>query len=353
MSFDKNDVEMALDMIKRGYLIDLAEERGVADQVDDKRKKNELKEVLLAEDWDDPEFETLLDAVEDYKKETDPLGYYVGVIEEVNGEEEYTEDEIIELLSADEASFDKNDELTEEGFTIETEGGAVSGIYWTKNTSYHLNPRREVYTRETLYDTSFRFDLDNDVIYIGAGLPTKADQLVNILGNFGISIREVGSHGLFIHPDSANDIFKNFVNDLKQQTNETISQATIDDVESGGSVSQESIPTLKIYSVEILAEDESLEEIAIDGKSDIFEDDGVNYFLNNRGGKITSIQGKFDYSEQPFTFEAGYGNEDNLGRLSVKKRGSASIDPKQVDECFDFLSNIYIKHFINFESYDP
>ena len=75
--------------------------------------------------------------------------------------------------------------------------------------------------------------MTNDVVYIGASLPTKADQLTNVFSDYGIKIRPVGGHGRFIHPDSANTIFESFVEDLKGQTKENIPQGTLDDVYPG------------------------------------------------------------------------------------------------------------------------
>ena len=353
MSVDLEKVEAALGLLKRYYLKKVAKERNVLWKVDDKRNKQEIIDALLSSDvaWEDENYERLLDVVEEYKKESESFGRYVGEIQSIDTQEENPD---YEQLSQDlsqrfeefSVEFDEDDNLVHKGFELaeDDDRHELSGTYWTQTISYNLNPLRKIYERETLYDTNFRMDFENDVIFIGASLPTKANELVGVLEEHGVEIIETGHQDDYNHPNSANAIVGGFVDELRESTLENPYQSSVDDFDSSD---PEPDPTLRIYYVEMLTEDAILEEVSIDGKVDIFTDESVKHFIEERGGVMTRVEGKFDYKEQDFNFKAGYGAEGNLGRLSITKRGSSSGNAEIVDECFDFISDIYKRHFID------
>lgn len=108
-------------------------------------------------------------------------------------------------------------------------------------------------------------------------------------------------------------------------------------------------PELIIDTVKISLRTGEIEEINVNGRTDIFEHDEVERYTEDKDGKIIKIGGEFEYGNNRFNFTVGYSKESgvDLGRISVKKQGRRTGDLGAREEAFEFLENIYDDYFVD------
>ncbi|WP_436924739.1 hypothetical protein [Halosimplex amylolyticum] len=106
---------------------------------------------------------------------------------------------------------------------------------------------------------------------------------------------------------------------------------------------------LVIDSVKILLRGGDIEGISVNGRTDIFNHPEVERYVEERDGKIQKIEGEFRYDEVLFDFSLSYARESavDMGHLSVRKQGRRTGDVGIREDAFEFIEEIFEKHFID------
>ena len=104
MSVDKDKLENALQMLPIQQLREIIDERGLSKT---SRSSSELIDAILADQWTEIEFQSLLNRIANNEEETEPLGFYIAEISEYESlNDRELEEELGERLLIDEVSFD-------------------------------------------------------------------------------------------------------------------------------------------------------------------------------------------------------------------------------------------------------
>lgn len=102
---------------------------------------------------------------------------------------------------------------------------------------------------------------------------------------------------------------------------------------------------LKIKEVAIQVDEQKIKNVRIGGRTDIFDHDDVQMFIEDRDGRIRYIEGEMKYKDQDFYFKGGY--DSMFGRFSVEKKGQRNGNLAIRDEAYDFLNRLYREYFID------
>lgn len=335
MAVDKEKLENALQMLPIQELRKIIDERELGVK---SRSSDELIEAIISDKWTDDEFDQLLKRIGDIKRETEPLGYYIANIDSI---EQLTNrpfhEQLTERLRSNPANFDEENNLTSEGFEINShEADELKATYWTQTINYTLDPLGKLRPRKTLYDTGFRVDFDDDRVFIETDIYGKARGLVTALEDNGLHLKEVGHQSLT--NKRANEKVEDFVEDLEQSLEDRNNNVQ-------KQLSSLSFDIVEIDSVKILVDGAEIKDVRIDGRTNIFTHEDVDHFTSDRDGEIVQIEGEMYYEDNFFDFQAGY--NENLGRLKVRKKGQAIGDIELVYDAYEFLYDRYEDHFIN------
>jgi len=328
-------VRTALQMIPINVLRKLIEERelGVTS-----RSSDTLIEHLVEDDWTDQEYEALKQRLAKIQIEKQPYSRYVVALDSLNGgfgQDEPNHERISTLLQTNTAEFDETG-LAEPGFEIDTvDENTVTGIHWTKSINYKITPLNEIKTDETVYETGFNFDLDENIVLIDCSLPAKASNLTNVLQDQGITTESVGHDGLATR--AANQLVQDFVDDFKDRLLTRSNQAALDTMDTSSA--------LEIDLVEMLVDEAELEDIRIGGRTDIIGNPTVQDIREDHDARVVRLEGQFRLDQKYYNFITGY--TDGMGSVSVKKQGRVEEKPELVEEAFDFIYDSYDEYFVD------
>ncbi|AHB67407.1 hypothetical protein HISP_00175 [Haloarcula hispanica N601] len=91
-----------------------------------------------------------------------------------------------------------------------------------------------------------------------------------------------------------------------------------------------------------------IEDLSVNGRTDIFNHEEVRRYTNEKDGKIIKIEGEFEYKSAKFDFSISYAKESavDMGHISVRKKGQRTGDVGIREEAFEFLEELYNHHFI-------
>lgn len=333
MAPSDKQIRAALEMLPQHILRKIIDERNISFK---SRYTEELIERLLEDDWTDEEHKALKERVARVERERTPKSRYIAKIEAIHpglGDSEGTE-RVRQVLEEAPAVFDESG-LEEEGYEITQQSdNTLEGIHWTKSINYTLSPHGEIQTESKLYDTGFRFDLENQVLFINSTLPPKANSLLTELDHRGIETSEVG-HG-HLRNERANSLVQEFIDDIDEELQERRAQTTLDD-DFGSEV-------IEVDMVKMLVDDIDLEDVRIGGRTDILKHPQVKEVRENYDSRIVRFEGNFELDNVWYDLKAG--ETDGMGQVSVRKQGSVEERPELVDKAFDFLYNYYEKYFI-------
>lgn len=108
-------------------------------------------------------------------------------------------------------------------------------------------------------------------------------------------------------------------------------------------------PYLQVDTVKVWLPGHEVQRVRLGGNTDIFDNEEVELFTEDRDGKIVAIEGEFDFRNIPFDFIVSYASESGvqMGRVSVEKKGGDPIDPAVRQDAYDLLERIYEKHFVD------
>lgn len=330
----EEDVRAALEMFPINIIRKIIDER----ELDiTSRRSVELIDALVADDWSDEEFINLKSRLADVQKEQNPHSRYISDIEGISpGLEDLADPERVEqVLELNQSNFDDDNNLIEEGFQVKSaDSEEIEGIHWTESINYSLTPMGDIKKEQTLYQTGFTFDFEDDVLFIDCNLPAKARSLRRQLDDFDITTVDVGHENF---PNSrANELVQEFVNELNQQLEEASPQERIGDGES---------PLLEVDLINMLLDESELRDIKIGGRTDIMENEEVQRFRTEHDSRIVRLEGEFNLENNWFEFKAGY--SEGMGYTSVKKKGRVEERPDLVVQAFDFLYEIYDDYFVS------
>lgn len=327
------DLRAALEMVPINILRKIIEERGLDVT---SRKSDELIEALISDGWTDDDFNDLKGRLARIQIEQNPHSRFISNIVAIDpGLEGLDEAERVEqVLRLNQSDFDDNNELIEEGFEVkEISPDEIHGIHWTESINYALTPMGEIKKEQTLYETGFRFDLDDGVLFIDCSLPAKARSLQGELAELNIRTGEIGHENL-ANP-RANELVQEFVSVLKGELEDRNSQATIVD---------DSATHLEVDLINMLLDESELKDIKIGGRTDIMENEEVRRFRREHDSRIVRMEGEFNLENNWFEFKVGY--TEGMGYISVEKKGRVEERPELVTDAFDFLYEVYHEYFI-------
>lgn len=330
---NETELQTALEMFPIHILRKIIDERDIDFS---SRKSDDLIEKLMEKDWTDDQFESLKSRLADIQKETNPFGRYIAGISAIDSsidEDATNADRVETSLLTDEADFDDNNELVEEGFQIiEHSDEELEGVHWTKSVNYELSPLNEVKKESTVYQTGFNIDFGEDVLFVDCNLPAKARGLRTNLAAHGIQTENIGHENL--PNEIANEHVQEFINTLEDK---------IEDEDPQDSLSDDNL--LEIDLVEILLDESELKDIKIGGRTDIINNDEVKRFLEDHDSRIVRLEGRFWLLGDWFSFTTGY--SDGMGSVSVEKKGKADENPEKVEDAFAFIFDSFYPHFVD------
>jgi len=106
---------------------------------------------------------------------------------------------------------------------------------------------------------------------------------------------------------------------------------------------------LTIDSVKVHLRTGDVDRVRLGGRTDIFNHPEVKRYTDELNGKISAIEGEFEYKNVGFDFQISYATEASveMGRVTVKKKGKATGDLELREEAFDFLREIYEEFFVD------
>lgn len=328
------EVRTALEMVPIHIIRNIIEEREINFT---SRKSSELIERLIQDGWTDEQFEALKERLAKIELERQPYSRYISELYHVDsGLDDLPDHERVEhVLSNHQSDFDDDNRLVEPGFEVsQSDESAVSGIHWTESINYSLTPRNEIKKQQTLYETGFEINFDNDAVFIDCTRPAKASGLLSKFTDLGIETTSVG-HNDFTNLQ-ANEYVQDFVDDLNERLVERHSQRT---------VSVDDPLVLEIDLVNLLLDEANLKDVKIGGRTDIMENPEVQRFRDEHDSRIVRLEGEFLLDEKWYSFKAGY--TDSMGQVSVGKKGKVEERPELVEEAFDFLFESYEEYFVD------
>lgn len=103
---------------------------------------------------------------------------------------------------------------------------------------------------------------------------------------------------------------------------------------------------LTIDSVRFLLSGGQLEDVAIGGRTDIFEHPEVRRW-RSQGGKIVSISGEFRHDNRRFNFQVSYAPSSGIGRVNVEKKGRRTGDLDIREEGFQLIYEEFENFFVD------
>jgi len=339
MTADKEVVKNILesDPFTRPELQKLVEDRSLNV---DKRKPDEMIQALLSQEWTEEELEDIKDQFLKIQKEKSPLGHYIGEIASLpNSTSQAEYKELKEVLLINEAAREDG-ELLEEGFEIlKANPDIVEGIYWTQTQTYQMDALNNFRSTERTYNMGLEFDLNERRLRIIADNFGKLGELTSELEKKNVEIDSVG-HEHLTH-DEANEKVRGFVEDLDDALQAKRAQTSLGECDD----SSQRNSLLEVDTVQVKMTDDDLKTADIEGRSDIFDDEYVRELTQDRNGRISQLEGTFEYEDTTFSFNVGYPNE--LGRVRVKKQGRRKGEVEFVEEVFDFFYEYYDEYFVN------
>ena len=340
---DKDQLESLLtsDLLGINDLRDIIDERDLNTTA---RRTDKLVSAILADKWDSEEFEELKEQLAAKQEETGPKGYY---IQSITGIDRLTDrplqDEIEERLKRDEAVIEGNT-VVEDGFEITSvDEGVVEGVHWSQNTTYVLGPFNQLRSRESLYDTEFLIDLENDLVFIGADRFGKARGFSSALREKSIELHPVGHHHL--GSNDANQLVDDFVDDLKDSLRSEAEDEQSGMEEFSDSDASDLDSPVKIDTVNVQIESGEIKEVRVGGRADIFGVEPVENLRENRNGKISQIKGEILFDDEFFHFNVGY--NQITGRVMVRKKGRARGNVGVVQDAYDLMYDMYKQYFVD------
>lgn len=325
----------ALEMVPQNVLRTMIDERSISFK---SRYSEKLIDRLLEEEWTTEDFENLKERLARIERERTPKSRYIARIDTItDGLDQSTDAERVRhALEADSATFDDDGELIDEGFEIaDVQSESLSGVHWTESLNYSLTPTNEIKIEQTLYETGFKLDFGNAVVFIESTLPPKAKSLLSELQNSGIETAEIG-HGSLSN-DQANQMVQSFVDDIDQELCQRTPQSSLgDDYER---------ELIEVDMVKMLLDDLDLKDVRIGGHTDIMTHPQVERIQTDHDSRIVRLEGQFDLDNKWFEFTAGH--TDGMGQVSVRKQGPVEENPEFVDQAFDFLYEHFERYFID------
>lgn len=340
---DKGQLESLLqsDLMSINDLRDIIEDRDLNVKA---RRTEKLVNAILADRWTEQEFELLKQNIAQKQEETEPKGYYIQSISSID---RFTDrplhKEIQERLKQDEARIEDNS-VVEDGFELTSIGeNVVKGVHWSQNTTYLLGPFNQLRSRESLYNTEFEIDIENDLVFIGADRFGKARGFSSELQSKSIELEPVGHHRLL--GDKANDLIDDFVDELNKTLRAKARESQTGVSEFSDAETSDLDSPVKIDTVNVQIESGELKEVRVGGRADIFDVKTVKQLREDRDGKIAQIKGEILYKNEYFKFHVGY--NEITGRVSIKKKGRAKGDVHLVQEAYDTLYDLYDEYFID------
>ncbi|WP_323190437.1 hypothetical protein [Halostella sp. PRR32] len=328
-------VRTALQMMPINILRKLIEERelGVTS-----RSSDTLIRHLVEDGWTDDEYEVLKRRLAKIQREKQPYSRYIVDIDSLDqGVDQDLPDHerIADLLTTNTAEFDEMG-LADPGFEVdEVKENSVTGIHWTKSINYKLTPLYEIKADETVYETGFNFDLDNNILLIDCSLPAKASNLTNVLRHQGIATDSVGHDDLATQ--TANQFVQDFVDEFKERLLDRSNQLALDPSDTSAA--------LEIDLVEMLVDEAELEDIRIGGRTNIIGNPTVKELREDHDARVVRLEGQFRLDETYYNFITG--STDGMGQVSVKKQGRVEERPEIVEEAFDFIYDSYDQQFVD------
>lgn len=336
-----------LETLLRSDLLTINDLRDIIDERDlniKSRRTDRLIEAILADRWTQEEFSELIETLSMKQEETEPKGHYIQQINGIDRMIDRPTHEVLEERLKTKAAVISDDTIEEDGFEIiEVDSDHIEGIHWSQNTSYVLGPFNQLRSRESLYNTPFKIDLEHDLVFLGADRFGKARGLSSELRDLSIELESVGHHDLM--SSKAANVIDDFVDELESSLDDIAesTQAGVEDFSSAGS--SDRVPLVEIDTVNIQIESGEIKEARIGGRTDIFDNETVQKLVSERGGKIAQIKGEMIFKGEFFKFHVGY--NEVTGRLMVKKKGRAKGDVELVQEAYDFLYELYDEYFIS------
>ncbi|WP_135304127.1 hypothetical protein [Haloarcula amylovorans] len=335
MSPSNEEIRTALQLMPINILRTLIEERDIGVT---SRSSDTLISHLVEDGWTEDEYEALKQRLANIQRERQPYSRYVVAIDSIDqsvDRDEPQHERIATILEANPAEFDETG-LARAGFELdEININTVTGIHWTKSINYKLTPLNEIKADETVYETGFHFDLDENNLLIDCSLPAKASNLTNVLDNSGIITESVGHNDYATQ--RANQFVQDFVNDFKDQLVEQSDQTSLDPNNTASA--------LEIDLVEMLVDEAELEDIRIGGRTDIIGNPTVEDLQEDHDARVVRLEGQFRLDRTYYNFIAGY--TDDMGQISVKKQGRVEERPELVKDAFDYIYDTYHGYFVD------
>jgi hypothetical protein len=302
------------------------------------RSSDTLIGHLVNHGWTDEEYEDLKQRLVRIQRERQPYSRYVVDLDSIDQSvdpEEPEHERINTLLNTNTAEFDETG-LAEPGFEVdEVTENRITGVHWTKSINHKITPLNEVKTDETVYETGFTINLDDNIILIDCSLPAKARNLTNVLGNQGIVTESVGHDHLATQ--TANQLVQEFVDNLNDRLRDTTDQTSLDFSDSS--------TVLEVDLVEMLVDGAELEDIRIGGRTNIIGNSTVEELREGHDARVVRLEGQFRLDGTYYNFITGY--SDGMGTVSVKKQGRVEEQPELVREAFEFVYDSYDPCFVN------
>jgi len=335
MAPSEEEVRTALQMIPINILRNLIEERDIGVT---SRSSDELIDHLVEDGWTDEQYEALKQRLVKIQREKQPYSRYVVDIDSLNhgvDQDVPKHERIATMLRTNTAEFDETG-LAEPGFEVdEADETSVTGIHWTKSINYKITPLNEIKTDETVYETGFKFELDDNILLIDCSLPAKASNLTNVLQHQGIDTDSVGHDDLATR--TANQFVQDFVDDFKERLLDRSDQASLDPTDTSS--------VLEIDLVEMLVDEAELEDIRIGGRTDIIGNPTVQDLREDHDARVVRLEGQFRLDGTYYNFTTGY--TDGMGQVSATKQGRVEERPELVEEAFDFIYSSYDPYFVD------
>ena len=340
---DKDQLESLLnsDLLKINDLRDIIKDR---DLNVTGRSNEKLISAILSDKWTKAEFDELKEDISLKQEELGPKGFYIQSIDSIDWfTERPRHEEIEERLKSEEAVIEDSN-IVEDGFEITSiSEDAIEGVYWSQNTKYVLGPFNQLRSRESLYDTEFIIDLENDLVLIGADQFGKARSFSSALGSMSMELGPVGHRRL--SSSQANDYVDSFVDDLKESLSSENDDSQTGMEEFSNSETSDLDSTLKIDMVNVEVESGDVEKVRVGGRSDIYGIDTVEDLKENKEGKISQIKGELLFKDHFFNCTVGY--NQIAGRVMVKKKSGADGDVQVVQNAYDLVYDLYKQYFVD------
>ena len=209
MTIDRGNLREILRLFPIYQLRMIIKEREVGITSND---PEELIDGLLEDDWDENEFEKIVERLQTIQEEGRPIGYYVLTIDDA-APISVLEQNLLE----NEAEFDDDGHIEEDGYELhESNENTLQATRWRIDTDREFNFRTgEVETEEKVKPVEFRVDLDEMRIYIDTNQYGKARSVTKKLRSSGFEFGEIGHKNL--SADEANNRVKQFVDALEEK----------------------------------------------------------------------------------------------------------------------------------------